>query len=686
MNPIVAAHISGQNMENAEFSHVQLFEALLWACEHNDIVLWEYLQTTPLDVQAAKELPLITAIKHNSFDIGEQLAPLFKEYIFKAVKIFLWSRSDNTLKDPPQRARWLSMLLPNSSCTYLEKNLISQSEGEKYKDLSYFMILLSPEELDTIPLLQFEKMAEPKTVQRNMYILMGFGLHWSYFLKHKGLGFMDPVEKTQWFCNKFAESIPHSNGSFQLLFKDAYIYMCFGSARVLNEHDPECIIPCNVLHEILMNNPLETCIQALLVQPNAPYSQENLKKVFKNLEDEKYGVQLTNHTKEADHAVLNALLPYLEKSSVETQNQFWEAFTKKASPSIAGYINTLKSNGANIPDLHWDKNVHNANLNIFEDLSLEPAPHDLNFRLKQVEQSACSNTSLFDLPVEHLIEPKMFAAIAKSGNTVLIEKALECGASIDIPLFNQICLNASPEVKQRIFEKHVYSQVDLSEIINQLGVAWEPILCSKFKLEVCYQPDVIEKLQDHATTELATYAIKNRRLDLLERVLVVETSPKDIWDLCATLEDSVFCQQVLDLLITHLDPWFENCEPLLLAVKRNNLPMVERLVEVCDPRANNSEALVWASANGNCEMVKFLLNYCPAKIQNWQALHWAVTNGHKDVAVVLLREGPVPPTWAKRFNDEKRSELFQECQDIVQAERMEKELEDLGRSNSKRVM
>lgn len=686
MNPIVAAHRSGQSLD-AEFSHVQLFEALLWACEHNDVKLWTYLKTTPLDLHAAQELPLVTAIKHNSFDMGEQLAPLFKEHIFKVVKMFLWLRPDNTLKNPTLRARWLAMLLPNSSCANLEENLMSETVLERdYDILSYCMLVLSIEELETIPLLRFETAMALK----NTHILLRNGLRWGYMLKYKGLGFADPVDKTQWFCSKFPCKGFLGSGkefyvdSYNILFEASYTNLCFDSARIFNKHDEKHAIPCNELHKILTKYPLDVCIQALLVQPNAPYSQKNLEIIFQNVINEEYSVQITNYSDEADYAVLNALLPYLQKASMETQNRFWRFFEKTACPSIAGYIKTLKSEGANIPDIHWEN--HSKVHNFFEDLSKDPAPQDLNLRLKTIEQSACGNASVFSLPTERLIEPEMFQSICRSDNSVLIEKALELGARIDISIFEQICKTVKPQVKMRIFEQHLCSQVALSDIINQWNRNWGVSLGFTSNFEACYQPDVIEKLKDHAATELALRAIEKQRLDLLERVLSVETQSINIWEACVNLGESAFAKQVLECLIAHLDPWLENCQPLMIAVKKQNMYMVKRLVEVSDPRASNCEALVLASANGNFEMVRFLLNHCPAKSQNFQALHWAITYDHKDVSVMLLRESPVPTTWGKRFKDEQRSGLLQECQNIIQSEILAQELEQLGASNTKRLM
>ena len=673
MNPIVAAHTAGETPQTSLYSHVQLFDALLWACKNDDVDLLAYLQTTPLDIKVANALPLITAIEHNSVNMGQALAPLFKEHIFKAVKSFVFSRTPNTLSDPIQRKRWLNILLPHSSYDAIAHQNITPEKMDTYGDLAYVVAHLSVEDLDLIP------QNASQDAQKNAQFLFHLGMMWAYVLKHTQLGLTDPVEKTQWFVNTFPDT---NQAAQEELFKSAYENKCFGSARIINAFNPKLFIPCKILHDILTHNSLHECLQALAVQP-APYSQADLKVLLKNVAEEHYTIGLITCSAETDKLVIQALLPYIQKASTEIQTAFWERCEKNASSTTIAHLEQLRLDGVSLPHFNWGRNTRSVNFrgDLSLDTNLPPSPLDCT----TLSKHACLNSVFFDWPSTHLCEPDVFKAIVDSGNIALIEKALECGAQIDMPMFNQIA-NINAQACDRIFQKYVRSNVALPDILNNWRGDWSALLFSH-NPEPFYQDEVFEQLHVYKVTHLVNCAMKNQRLDLMERALLFgNVTSSDVWTACARLTDTPFIQQVVECLLNHLDPWLDNCKALGIAVENNNLPMVERLVEVCDPRADNSEALLIAASQGLYEMVEFLLKHCPAQSQDWGALRSALTHQNKDLVLLLLRQGPVSERWAKNLQGTKNIELLNECQNSIQAEKLQREVGDVGLEKKNRII
>lgn len=101
-----------------------------------------------------------------------------------------------------------------------------------------------------------------------------------------------------------------------------------------------------------------------------------------------------------------------------------------------------------------------------------------------------------------------------------------------------------------------------------------------------------------------------------------------------------------NILVAQLAPHFTAphhlFEALLDAVRNNDLPIVNTLIEYIDPHTHDSEAFHLACSRGHSAIVECLLPRVDPKSKNSEGLLWACVGNHTDVIDLVWQYCDVP--------------------------------------------
>lgn len=635
MNAIIHAYQNNQGLSSyASASHIDLFDALMWACEHNAVPLWEFLKTTQLNPLQAQELPLVVAIENQSFEMVEHLAPVFNEHIFAVLRYFLWTHRDRYhVLMSPLRKQYLSVLLPHISYSgYTNKN----------EDLGHLFIALTAEECSLMP----------SCTKHPIIPYFISALHWCYDVHHiNPTKYPDPVEKTRWLLSTFApQQFYLGYQDIQKLMASACKFLCFESFKAIVQHNPKCEVPEKILPLALSHLPKTQALDLLDVVSQNPVSGAVANEVCRGIFENMFSFRVHNFDDDIDQRMVTTLLPYIKRST--EPNRFWTHFVQRCSIKMKQWLEDNKVD-LGCPDISWESYRHILSISYLDPLC---AKHS-HLRNKIIKKRACLDPEIFKTPVENWLDPQMFDALVESKNVVLIEKALKAGATLHLEHFNAIADYTDVSTTHRLFTNHILNEYGVSDIIEQLnGAATDVIVL----LDPAHILD-LQKLSIETQQEWAMAAIRHNRLDWLE-IFVSQRISSALWKICAEQKhfDSKQLDQILDILLRHCDPWENNSQVFIDAVHSKNLHMAQRLAPLCDPTNNNSCALSIAIEVGaDNQMLDFLLQYCNPRANNAQALKTALYCNLPNTVVKLLAYFPSVPQLSSLGSSEQ--ELLDLC-------------------------
>jgi len=297
---------------------------------------------------------------------------------------------------------------------------------------------------------------------------------------------------------------------------------------------------------------------------------------------------------------------------------------------------------------------------------------------------ACVDSNLFGLPAEYWLNPEMFDSLVASGNVALVEKVLAAGAMLSIEHFEILMSLTDDATIQRLFTNHILSQYTAQYIVEKLEWTQHRVInflnCDVSALNV-------QNLSTPQQTSWLIAALRENRWDWLEKIISTNPSINNIWEYIANYSNNEFLTQALDIALRHCDPWDDNSQSFIEAVKANNLQMAKYLAPHCDPASDNSNALCIAIKDikknrrknpcnlklstceesdenqvldNSCEeMVDFLLQYCNPRANNAQALKTALYCNLPNTVVKLLAYFPSVPELSSLGSSEQ--ELLDLC-------------------------
>lgn len=608
MNPIVAAHLSQQTLENfRNADQVDLFDAFIWACENDDTSLWDFLKTTSLDPCRAHQLPLVVMIEHNSFKMAQATVGVLGEYILNAVEVFVWNRRHETTlwSDPATRSQWLNILLPCATFHALarEKDTDFDTLFYKYDTICYAALTLTPEELALIPW--------PLELSDALSPLLKHGLHWSFMIQEV-FPSGDPVEKTAWILTRYPMSNEKELTSEEEVLSQAFLAKCFHSVKKIMELSSYRVSHTD-LSRGLSKWGFEDCLRALDALGSCAISQQTANKVVRMVKNKETDLKFGFFDAEQVKLLLLALRPYLEKATPEDQKNFWAEYLESApSKSIPWFKQNQKRLG--FPNLKWENNPYLENLkgDMFKNGGgLRP---NSVLHQKFIGATAFRDSSLYATDPKTLVKKSVFAGVVESGNLALIEKALKAGAEITLKQFASLTPKCAPASLVEMFNTHIEPRHTPDQIIKELNSCFDVILLSP-NPERFFDPLVLEQLKQSAAkaSGLAVACLRGNHLLWCEQVLQLgNCAAKDVWDELTSLAFP-FSAEKMELVLRYLSPqwgWPSKHNALSLAVKRNNTPVVEWLLQHHPELVNCSAPVLQACRDKNDAALDRLLQYC----------------------------------------------------------------------------
>lgn len=663
MNAIIKAYQNNQDLSaHTKAPHIDLFDAFMWACEHNAVSLWDFLQTTPLNPLQAQGLPLVVAIENQSLEMVERLAALFSPNLTKVLRYFLWSnRNDlHALTNPKTRAQYLSLLLPYTF--YQTTN----------KDLAHVFMALTAEECKMLH--TYQHMADEFLI----------GLMWLYDLhRQMPTHYPDPADKTLWMLSKF--SFDDQNDVNELM-ESACSSLCIESLKEILKICPEFEVSPVILSSALSRLTASKALDLLEVISQSEFSDDVAQEVLEGVQEKQFMFRIYNFNHTLDQRVLTTLLPYLKKIDNSAKRNlyenFWEFFVRNSQYKMMAWFEEQKG-ALGLPDLSWDDYKHTAGVSYTTDSHFKKYPQ---LHQTVVINKSCIDSNIFALPAEHWLNPELFDALVVSGNVALVEKALGAGAVLSIEHFQTLMRMTDGATQQRLFTNHILPQYTAQYIVEQLDYGQHRVInllnCDVSTLD-------IKVLSTDRKKCWLIAALENNRLDWLEKIISTHPSINNLWGRIARDCSDEFLTQALDIALRHCDPWADNSQSFIEAVKANNLQMAKYLAPHCDPASDNSNALCVAIeeigknscdfgsytcdelhtneddteeqvlADSGEEMVDFLLQYCNPRANNAKALKTALRCNHPNTVVKLLAYFPSVPDLSSLGSAERK--LLEQC-------------------------
>ena len=682
MNDIITAYKNTQDLPLSTASHVDLFDAFMWACEHNEVSLWNSLKTTSLNPLQGQGLPLVVAIENQSMEMVEDLAPIFRPHLLKVLRYFLWSKRDelHALTNPTTRAQYLSVLLPHA--LYYTP----------HKDLAHIFVSLNAEECKQLPVDQYLS---------DEFLL---GLIWLYDLHCQNPSiYPDPIEKTTWVLSNFSFD---TQKQINDLMGCACKSLCIESFKEILNHFKECEVSTEVLLTALSQLDAQKAVDVLEMIAQYEFSEEVAHDVVEGVLNSRFRFRMCNFTQALDQRVITTLLPYLTKvkyAASHLHKDFWRFFVHKSSYKMMVWFEEQKG-VLGLPNVSWDDFQNTSRISYATDphFKIHPQLHQ-----KVIINKSGVDSKIFALPAEHWLDPHLFDALVASENMALIDKALTAGAVLSLEHFQTILLFADPATKKRLFVTHILPHHTAQSIVEQLHHGQRCVMnfltCDVSALEM-------HTLSEDQQQGWVMAALENNRWDWLDKTLSTNPSIKDVWAYCAQHPTDEFLIPALDIVLRHCDPWQNNSQAFIEAVKANNLPMAQYLAPHCDPTSNNSIALSiaieesakhaqrttmcnWETEEDALEqpdpteeMVDFLLRYCHPRADNAKALKTALRYNLPQMVLKLLMHFPRTPKLKNLTTCE--SELLDQClaQKQAQVLRSTVQLVQTHHPDKKRVM
>lgn len=657
MNAIINAYQNNQDLSPyATASHVDLFDALMWACEHNAVPLWDFLKTTALNPLQAQGLPLVVAIENQSFEMVERLASVLGSNLTRVLRYFLWTKRNelHALTNPTTRAQYLSVLLPYAGYQTTDN------------DLAHMFIVLTAQEC--------------KMLHTSQHFADEFlkGLTWLYDL-HKQIPtqYPDPADKTMWVLSEFSfdkrQDVAH-------LMKCACNSLCIQSLKEILKSYPKFEIHSGVLSSALSRLSASKALDLLEIISQSEFSDEAAQEVVEGVQENRFMLRIYNFDHTLDQRVITTLIPYLKKIDLNSAKRFWEFFVEKSHYKMMVWFEEQKS-ALGLPDVSWDDYKHIATISYTTDSHFKKYPQ---LHQTVIINKACVDSNLFGLPAEYWLNPEMFDSLVASGNVALVEKVLAAGAMLSMEHFEILMPLTDDATIQRLFTNHILSQYTAQYIVEKLEWTQHRVInflnCDVSALNV-------QNLSTPQQTSWLIAALRENRWDWLEKIISTNPSINNIWEYIANYSNNEFLTQALDIALRHCDPWDDNSQSFIEAVKANNLQMAKYLAPHCDPASDNSNALCIAIKDikknrrknpcnlklstceesdenqvldNSCEeMVDFLLQYCNPRANNAQALKTALYCNLPNTVVKLLAYFPSVPQLSSLGSSEQ--ELLDLC-------------------------
>lgn len=690
MNPIVAAHLSQQTLENfRNADQVDLFDAFMWACQNDDTALWNFLTTTSLDPCRAGQLPLIVMIEHNSFKMAQATVGVLGEYILNAVEVFVWDRRHETTlwSDPTVRSQWLNLLLPSVTFHALAQEAETDFDSvfPHYNTICYAALTLTPEELALIPW--------PTGESNAVSVLLKNGLYWDFLILESSPN-VDPVEKTTWILTRYPMSTEKEWPSEKLVLSQAFLAKCFHSVKKIMEMSSYRLTPTEICRG-LSKWGFEDCLSALDTLASCPIPTDTANKVIRMVKNQETALKVAFFDEEKVKDLLMALVPYLKTASAGDQQNFWAEYLETApAKSILWFKKNQKRLG--FPNLKWENHpfLKNLSSDMFKTGS-GLRPYSV-LHQKFIGASAFTDSSLYNWEPTKLSKKSVFAGVVESGNVALIEKALKSGAQITLKQFASLTPKCPPASLVDIFNAHIAPHHTPAQIIKSLKSRFDVVLLSS-NPERFLDPIVLDQLKQSPAkaSELAVSCLRGNHLTWCEQVFQLgNCEPKDVWDELTVLSFP-FSPERVELVLRYLSPqwWWGGAakdSALSLAVRRKNTPLMEMLL-AHHPELVNDSAPVWqACRDKNYAALDRLLQHCvPHKNKGiGVALAEAFQNqrrGGKDnepFIKTLLRRLSCAPIVDGLSNPEQKQ--LEEWFGEIQAQRIAQEVEIDSLSNAEK--
>jgi len=690
MNPIVAAHLNRTDLTpwiNAP--HIQLFEAFMWACEHNDVHLWAFLKTTPLNPTAGLTIPLGVVVKHNSWEMAQEIAPLLSEHICEFLREVIWNSPDAWSPNHPMRNKWLPLLLPHMTFGCLKgKDFTVKHIMERHGGMSVLVVALTANELQWVDPTAFEE------CPNEAFHMLFEGLRWCYRAKKEQAVKSQPRQKTQWVVTH----VSLTSSQWERLLELAIEWRCMSSARAIQHHSPTPLhLRWEHFRSFFDKCSITQAAQILKTHTPPPYTQDEVDHFLTTVCNAKnttnFNVALSSCSPHNDRTVANCLAQWAEKASASVREQFWKFFATYCYGRQWKWLQSVPHGTFNIPSsLPWENNQNLKTFSAEQTLQLaqtllyeeKGVSRSNRFAAAYVNQSLPS-TLLDGVPPDLLSGEEVFKGLLRSGNQILVEQAVQNGAKLCAGMLADLqefwLADISPmrqELVRNLVRNHLIVN-DPVDILNELSQC-RVLPISVFDTptpELFFNQPVIDNLSVYARAMLIGQAADHKRWNLLAKVLdcpspITEFENGKLWAVGAGVRRSSDWTPeeqttLFTLLSDKLDPWAHNSQAIATAVLANNLPLTQHLIPLCDPAANNSLALRLAAEHGEVSIVECLLKCSHPKAQNSQALANAVEGKHKDVVMLLLPVSSIPMALTHDLSDDDK-QFLQECQNERQAQ------------------
>lgn len=597
-NYVVQEYLDNPNAKGPlEGAEVDLYDALVWACANNDLGLIARLEQSPTPWLFDKDMPLSLAFRAGSVDAINAILPHFKNNCCESVLTAIYTPLRNTFSE--------KMIL----------NLNLDLENESvFSDL---FAKLSSAELEKHSNILSEKIATH--TEPSIHVMELF--NWLATISLE-------ISQWQWVFDR----VTFSSKQWESIISKAV------------EHQKWDLVECmkrNAPHPLHIGNPayyenaftrydLDEIEKVRDVVDFTKYRPEDAKSLINSIISRKRRFVLMDwiDAKNAKRRfdVVKPLLiclssedrkTYIAKMAAELNQQCMDEL-------LATYPEVRKKDL--FPDL---LDAGGYMIRLYFDEREWSEDDVIEWNARQVE--------LFDFyswPVERLRHPKIATACSTEKNPALIKRILHHGAKLTL---NDV-LNILSWPEKNLDTEFVTlciknCSIDVSKMKGISDEQWAVLSSSSFGCLISRLLPLHENMSVNQQKEFFAAAIRSNNTELVKIWKKnIELSPDHTFLQIAATVSWEMVEELLDVS----DPYNNNSEALLVAVKHGKVEVVKNLIPLCNPQGNKSIALRKACMEKNVEMVKLLLPVSSPRDEQCSALQIALEVGNDEIVQLLL--------------------------------------------------
>lgn len=601
--PIILNYVVQEYLDNPREKgpivapEVDLYDALLWACANNDPVLIERLEKSPIPWLLDKDVPLSLGFRTRSIDAINAILPHFKNNCAEAVLTAVYS---------PLRNQFLDTMVLNFNVEFEEETMFS-----------VLFVKLSPAELEKYSTVLTEKLAA--TADPSIHVMTLFEWFSSVVLD---------TSQYQWVFDR----VSFTHAQWGLMVSNAVNHQKWDVVECMKRNAPHQLYIGNSGYyaTAFQKYDLDEIEKMQSVVDFTKYKPDEAKSLINSIVERKIRFTLMDWSDaHAAQRRLDVVKPLLICLSPADRKTYIAKMSSELNPQcidqlLAAYPDVHKkdlfphifSAGGYVINQYYNEN----------DWSEEDA---LEWRTHQVDLF-----NFYTWPVEQLRHPKIASACSTAKNPALIKRILHHGATLTlIDVLN--ILSWPQEILDAEFVALCVKNcaIDVSKMTQVSDENWEMLSKSPFGCLLSRLLPLHENMSVNQQKGFFSAAIRSNNTELVKIwKRNIELKPDHTYLQIAASVSWAMVEELLDVS----DPYNNNSESLLVAVKHGKADIVENLIPLCNPQGNKSIALRKACAEKNVEIVKLLLPVSSPRDEQCSALQIALDNNCDEIVQLLL--------------------------------------------------